>query len=194
MRCPCCECYVHDTAFHKADKYVAFMVGETVLSWEAASKALAKVDNPAKGRILLDEALDFRGNFFLGAVGDSCVGCAVWQRCFNLIPRWAMNLECLAIMAVFVPWAFATSLRGLSSTWGGVIQIVAEVYGLFCGVSALFLQVHAICQSLAFTMAHAHTINFAHPPPSNKAVRAFVRFFAAGCHYAPRSTTADPQS
>lgn len=35
----------------------------------------------------VDEALDFNGNIFFGAMGNCCIGCAAWQRCFNLMPR-----------------------------------------------------------------------------------------------------------
>lgn len=77
-----------------------------------------QTDDPAKGRTMLDEALDLRGNFYFGAVGACCVGCAAWQRIFNLLPRWALTAACLSLVGTYTPWAFGQSLANLKS-WGG---------------------------------------------------------------------------
>ena len=50
-----------------------------------------QVQDPAKGRVMMDEALDFRGNLYFGAVAACCVGCACWQRNFNLLQRWGAH-------------------------------------------------------------------------------------------------------
>lgn len=68
--------------------------------------------------MMLDEALDFRGNFYFGAVSGCCVGCAAWQRVFNLLPRWALTTACLSLVGTYTPWAFGQSLANLHS-WGG---------------------------------------------------------------------------
>lgn len=47
-----------------------------------------------------------------------CVGCATWQRCFNLLPRMSLSLAMTSLFFVFVPWAFASFLSGGSSTSG----------------------------------------------------------------------------
>ena len=67
---------------------------------------------------MLDEGLDLRGNFYFGAVGACCVGCAAWQRNFNLLPRWALTAACLSLVGTYTPWAFGQSLANLKS-WGG---------------------------------------------------------------------------
>ena len=47
---------------------------------------------------MLDEALDFRGNFYFGAVGACCIGCAMWHRSFSLLPRWALSMCCISLV------------------------------------------------------------------------------------------------
>ncbi|KAK9908128.1 hypothetical protein WJX75_002978 [Coccomyxa subellipsoidea] len=117
MLCPCCEAFVSNAAFHNKDLLTTFLVGEGVLGWPKAHKALKMTDDPAKGRTMLDEALDLRGNFYFGAVGACCVGCAAWQRIFNLLPRWALTAACLSLVGTYTPWAFGQSLANLKS-WG----------------------------------------------------------------------------
>jgi len=43
MRCPCCEAFVSEAAFHKKDLLTTFIVGEGVLGWSKAHKALKMV-------------------------------------------------------------------------------------------------------------------------------------------------------
>ena len=82
------------------------------------SAGVEQADDPAQGRRMLDEALDLRGNFYFGAVGPCCVGCAAWHRVFNLLPRWALTAACLSLVGTYTPWAFGQSLANLKS-WGG---------------------------------------------------------------------------
>ena len=42
-RCFTCESYVAESAFHKGDKLVSFIQGESVLAWPRAADALNKV-------------------------------------------------------------------------------------------------------------------------------------------------------
>lgn len=43
MRCPCCEAFVSNAAFHNKDLLTTFLVGEGVLGWPKAHKALKMV-------------------------------------------------------------------------------------------------------------------------------------------------------
>ena len=67
---------------------------------------------------MMDEALDFRGNLYFGAVAACCVGCACWQRNFNLLQRWALILVCISLVGTYTPWAFGQSLANLHSFGG----------------------------------------------------------------------------
>ena len=69
-----------------------------------------QLDTPEEGRALLDEALDWRGNYYFGCTGNGCVGCSSFQRCFRMLPRWALILGCIACVGALVPWAFKGSL------------------------------------------------------------------------------------
>ena len=69
-----------------------------------------QIDTPEEGRALLDEALDWRGNYYFGCTGNGCVGCSSFQRCFRMLPRWALILGCIACVGALVPWAFKGSL------------------------------------------------------------------------------------
>ena len=42
-RCPVCDANVHETAFHTQDKLTTFVVGESVLDWPKAYKAIEQV-------------------------------------------------------------------------------------------------------------------------------------------------------
>ena len=47
MRCPCCEAFVSEAAFHSKDSLTTFLVGEGVLGWPKAHKAFKMVhENP----------------------------------------------------------------------------------------------------------------------------------------------------
>ena len=67
-----------------------------------------------QGRIELDEALDFRGNYYFGCVGNSCNGCATWKRSFLMLPRWAVTMAAMSLAGSLVPWAFGRSLDAVS--------------------------------------------------------------------------------
>jgi hypothetical protein len=79
---------------------------------------LLQVQDPVEGRRMMDEALDFWGNLYFGAVAACCVGCACWQRCFNLLQRWALILVCMSLVGTYTPWAFGQSLANLDSFGG----------------------------------------------------------------------------
>lgn len=81
-------------------------------------QVLLQVQNPAEGRVMMDEALDFRGNLYFGSVAACCIGCACWQRNFNLVQRWVLILVCMSLVGIYTPWAFGQSLSNLHS-YGG---------------------------------------------------------------------------
>lgn len=49
MRCPSCDCRIHDVAMHKPDRWIGFL-GDTVLRWDAVKAALAGTGSVAKVR------------------------------------------------------------------------------------------------------------------------------------------------
>ncbi|EFN54368.1 hypothetical protein CHLNCDRAFT_135651 [Chlorella variabilis] len=159
MRCPSCEARVHDSAFHKSDRLVAWFVGETVLRWDAAKLCTdAGEGNVKRARQRLDQCLDFRGNTLFASVSACCVGCATWQRCFNLLPRMSLSLAMTSLFFVFVPWAFASFLSGGSSTSGQsiggggakAIHVTCDVLGVLFAQAALVVQVHAVLRANEF--------------------------------------------
>ena len=81
-------------------------------------KSPLQVQDPAEGRVMMDEALDFRGNLYFGSVAACCIGCACWQRSFNLVQRWVLILVCMSLVGIYTPWAFGQSLSNLHS-YGG---------------------------------------------------------------------------
>ena len=58
----------------------------------------------------LDEALDFNGNIIFGAIGNACIGCAAWQRCFNVMARWSLTMAAMSQWFAWAPWAFQESI------------------------------------------------------------------------------------
>lgn len=77
---------------------------------------LIRLDAPAIGRIQLDEALQLRGNFLLGGVGNACIGCVIWQKCFYILQKLAATLACFGFLAACTPWAFQNLLNSLDLT------------------------------------------------------------------------------
>lgn len=72
-----------------------------------------RLDAPAIGRIQLDEALQLRGNFLLGGVGNACIGCVVWQKSFHILQKLASTLACLGFISACAPWGFQNLLKSL---------------------------------------------------------------------------------
>jgi hypothetical protein len=88
-----------------------------VLQWDRATNALTKTGDTAAGRIELDEALDFRGNFYFNA--NACVGCATWARCFSMGTRWGLILGLMGFFNALGPFTFQASLKTLAPAKGG---------------------------------------------------------------------------
>jgi hypothetical protein len=76
---------------------------------------------------MLDEALDFRGNFLFGAVSACCAGCAAWQRCFILLPRWALTMACASLVSA-TALSTSLSLTALSSSHDACLVMQVSTY------------------------------------------------------------------
>ncbi|CAL5229982.1 g13414 [Coccomyxa viridis] len=161
-RCINCETLVSTQAFHRKDILTTFLVGESVLGWPKAHAALKKVQDPTAGRVMVDEALDFRGNLYFGAMSACRVGCACWQRSFVLVQRWALILVCMSLVGTYTPWAFGQSLANLHS-FGGKLQAASEAFGLFFASGALHVQLHAAASAVAFMTKYADRVPFPKP-------------------------------
>ncbi|PRW59788.1 anaerobic ribonucleoside triphosphate reductase [Chlorella sorokiniana] len=160
MRCPSCDARVHDSAFHKTDRLVAFPVGETVLRWDGAKEATEMTDGVrdiTKARQQLDRFLDLRGNTLFASTTACCVGCATWQRNFNLVPRLTLSLALAALFFAFVPWGFASFLNGdgsSGSTIGGAgakaVVVICEVLAVQYAAAGLLVQLQALLRANDF--------------------------------------------
>ena len=47
---------------------------------------------------------------FFGAIGGCCIGCAAWQRSFNVMPHWSLTCALMAVAFFTGPRAFHSSL------------------------------------------------------------------------------------
>jgi hypothetical protein len=145
---------VHETAFHLADRRVVAPVGETILRWDlAAAAAEAEGDNLERVRAALDEALDLRGNVYSQGVTACCIGCATWQKCFNLAPRLSLSFALAALSYAYIPWAFASFLE-LIGTAGAVVKGVTGCMAVALACAALLVQVRALGRANAFMAWH----------------------------------------
>ncbi|KAK9831991.1 hypothetical protein WJX81_006784 [Elliptochloris bilobata] len=150
LRCPSCGCLAAEGGFHGGDalRAVGFIVGESVLAWPRAAKALEQVVDVVAARRDLDAALDLRGNFMWCALTACCAGCAAWQRTCALLPRLAAVLAAGAAVAACAPWAFARSLAVLGR-FAGIVRMAAAALGIFYALAALAVQLHAAAAAAA---------------------------------------------
>ena len=75
------------------------------LQWTAKNLKIFVLESPQ-----LDEALDFNGNIFYGAIGNACIGCTAWQKSFNVMARWSLTLAFMGQWFCWAPWAFEASI------------------------------------------------------------------------------------
>ena len=137
--------------------------GETVLRWDLAGNAAENEDpDSAQVRAALDEALDLRGNIYTQCVSDCCIGCATWQKCFNLAPRLALSLALSAMFFAYVPWAF-TSFLQLIGSGGGIVKMITGSLSVGLAVTALLVQVRALGRANAFLSRHTAQVHEMHP-------------------------------
>lgn len=156
LRCPSCQCRVHERAFHTKDRFIELPAGETVLRWDTAKLATQNADT-TKGRIDLDEAVDFRGNIFSQAVSGCCIGCATWQKCFNMAPRLSLSLTLASMFFAYVPWAFSSFLL-LIKEGGVVLKISSGALSVGLAAAGLTVQMKALGRANYFLVKHAATI------------------------------------
>jgi hypothetical protein len=65
MRCPSCDTYINEAGFHFQDKMTSFIVGESTLLWDKATKALEKV---SKYQLLLGSFAIYPGLTKMGGI------------------------------------------------------------------------------------------------------------------------------
>ena len=147
---------MHEQAFHSADRFIALPVGENILRWDLA-KAATEMEDVDKGRPALDEALDFRGNIFTESVGGCCIGCATWQKCFNLAARLSLSLALTAMFFAFIPWAF-TSFLVLIGRAGAIAKMVTGSVAVGFALAALLVQIRALGRANVFLSKHQENV------------------------------------
>ncbi|KAG7669875.1 hypothetical protein Ndes2526B_g06242 [Nannochloris sp. 'desiccata'] len=133
--------------------------GETVLRWDRAS-AVAESDdttNVEKIRSALDEAIDFRGNVYSQSVSHCCIGCATWQKCFNLAPRLSLSLVLTALFFAYVPWAFPSFLE-LIKGGGSIVKMITGSASVGFAAAALLVQVRALGRATAFLSKYSEKV------------------------------------
>jgi hypothetical protein len=177
MRCPSCQCRVHQNAFRGPEPGVQFAFGETVLRWDNAKVAIDTATSTEQGRAALDEALDYRGNMYTQRLTACCIGCATWQKCFNLAPRLSLSLATAALFFAYVPWGLLEFLDvvGAASVF---IKAIAGCTAVALATTALLVQVRALGRSLAFLAAHADkmpTIGYRPQLPHKGLAAAIIR-------------------
>ncbi len=158
-RCPSCQCRINEKAFHESDKFIVLPVGETILRWDLASAAAESDDttNLERIRATLDEAMDYRGNMYTQSVSYCCIGCATWQKCFNLAPRLSLSLALTALFFAYVPWAF-TSFLELIKGAGSIVKMITGSTSVGFAVAALLVQVRALGRASFFLSKHSEKV------------------------------------
>lgn len=131
-------------------------MGETILRWDLAKQA-TEMDDVDKGRAALDEAMDFRGNLFTESVGGCCIGCATWQKCFNLAARLSLSLALSALFFAYIPWAF-TSFLVLIDRAGAIVKMVTGSVAVGFAIAALLVQTRALGRANAFLSKHQESV------------------------------------
>lgn len=150
VHCPSCGVHTSEAGFNRCSKLMKVGSGRVILRWDIARRITEKcAEDPIKGRKDLDAILDFRGNFLTGSLSDCCIGCATWQRCFNLQPRLTISLALAAFVFSYLPLALP-QLFEIMGEAGIVAQGVSVGFGLFYALAALVLQVQAVLRASSF--------------------------------------------
>ncbi|GMH33749.1 hypothetical protein BSKO_01583 [Bryopsis sp. KO-2023] len=162
MKCPTCNTLIHSSAFYEENEVLrGFAAGEGPCLWKQATEALQRTDAPAIGRMQLDETLQQRGNFLLGGVGDACIGCVVWQRCFHILQKQSATMACVGFMMAFVPWGFNKIIESYDAE---ALHFVTVVMSVFFSSAAFFIELHTICMCLKFMEQYSKSITFPFMP------------------------------
>lgn len=102
-RCTSCNRFYSTYCYHTGDSERVEGVGACVADYSLARKAMRRTEAPLVGRLLLDEALDFKFNLLNGAITSSCVGCAVHALSWRAYPLISMFLSGMGFMLAEAP-------------------------------------------------------------------------------------------
>jgi len=155
-RCPCCEARVHKNAFVESQKMHSYLGTTCILRWDKA-KAAAMHENETLGRIQLDEALNFVGNITTLSVSSCCIGCATWQKCFNLGTRLTLGLALSSLFFTYFSWAFESFLAEIGTT-GIVLKIASGTLAVLLASMSLLLEIKINLRAFAFLVQYRNRI------------------------------------
>lgn len=140
---------MHEDAFHEEDRLIEGLPGETLLRWDLAKYVTEMSGDIRQARRRMDEVLDFKGNVFSQGVASCCIGCATWQKSFNLAPRLSLSLVLGSMFFAYVPWGFPSFLALLGR--GGVaLKIASGSAAIAFATSGLLIQLRALGRANAF--------------------------------------------
>jgi len=105
----------------------------------------------------MDEVLDLKGNVFSQGVASCCIGCATWQKSFNLGPRLSLSLVLASMFFAYVPWGFPSFLA-LLGRGGVVLKIASGSLAVAFATSGLLIQLRALGRANAFMSKYQTTI------------------------------------
>jgi hypothetical protein len=109
-------------------------------------------------RAELDTALDFTGHPATAQVGRCCLGCFMYQRCFNVVPRLAQICILTALPTALAPWAATSLYNQMPAGFNGLTGCLAAAWS----ASALLLVMDCIATPMAF-MRKYERIPFPYP-------------------------------
>eukprot|EP00890_Picochlorum_soloecismus_P000237 jgi/Picsp_1/1213/NSC_04694-R1_26s proteasome regulatory subunit s2 len=155
-RCPSCEARVHKNAFVESQKMYSYLGTTCILRWDKAKVAVTR-ENEAGGRIQLDEALNFAGNITTLSVSSCCIGCAVWQKCFNLGKRLTLSLALSSLFFTYFSWAFESFLAEIGTT-GIVLKIASGTLAVLLASMSLLLEIKINLRAFAFLVQYKNEI------------------------------------
>ena len=127
-----------------------------ILRWDKA-KAAVKQENEAMGRMQLDQALNFVGNITTLSVSSCCIGCAVWQKCFNLGKRLTLSLALSSLFFTYFSWAFESFLAEIGTT-GIVLKIASGTLAVLLASMSLLLEIKINLRAFAFLVQYKRDI------------------------------------
>jgi hypothetical protein len=107
--------------------------------------------------------MDFQGNMYSQSVSHSCIGCATWQKCFNLAPRLSLSLALTALFFAYVPWAFPSFLE-LINGGGSIVKMITGSASVGFAAAALLIQIRALGRAAAFLSKYSEIIPALRPP------------------------------
>lgn len=91
------------------------------------------------------------------------MGCATWQKCFNLAPRCALTLGLASLFFAYVPWGFGSFLASRGAAGTG-IQVTVEALALAFGVGSLLVAAQALLRAALFLEHYHRRVPALRPP------------------------------